>query len=71
MSEFQYITEKNISEQQIAEDQMSGEKEEFIVNYLLEKIESGSYKIGERIPSEYQLARKFNIDKGTANRAVS
>ena len=71
MSKFQYITEKNISEQQIAEDQMSGEKEEFIVNYLLEKIESGSYKIGERIPSEYQLARKFNIDKGTANRAVS
>lgn len=50
---------------------MSGEKEQFIVNYLLEKIEAGSYKIGERVPSEYQLARRFNIDKGTANRAVS
>ena len=50
---------------------MSGEKEQFVLDYLLEKIGSGSYKIGERIPSEYQLARKFNIDKGTANRAVS
>ena len=50
---------------------MSGEKEQFVLDYLLNKIESGSYRIGERIPSEYQLARKFNIDKGTANRAVS
>ena len=50
---------------------MSGEKEQFIIDYLLQKIESGSYKIGERVPSEYQLARKFDIDKGTANRAVS
>ena len=50
---------------------MSGEKEQFVLDYLLEKIESGCYKTGERIPSEYQLARKFNIDKGTANRAVS
>lgn len=50
---------------------MSGEKEASIVNYLLEKIEAGSYKIGARVPSEYQLARKFNVDKGTANRAVS
>ena len=50
---------------------MSGEKEQFVVDYLMKKIEGGSYKIGERVPSEYQLARKFNIDKGTANRAVS
>ena len=50
---------------------MSGEKEQFIVDYLLNKISNGSYKIGERIPSEYLLARKFDIDKGTANRAVS
>ena len=45
---------------------MSGEKEQFVVDYLMKKIEGGSYKIGERVPSEYQLARKFNIDKGTA-----
>lgn len=50
---------------------MSGEKEQYLVDYLLEKIKNGSYKIGGRIPSEYQLAQKFNVDKGTANRAVS
>jgi LacI family transcriptional regulator len=50
---------------------MSGEKEQYLVDYLLERIKNGSYKIGGRIPSEYQLAQKFNVDKGTANRAVS
>ena len=50
---------------------MSGEKEQYLVDYLLGKIKNGSYKIGGRIPSEYQLAQKFNVDKGTANRAVS
>ena len=50
---------------------MSGEKEQYLVDYLLERIQNGSYKIGGRIPSEYQLAKKFNVDKGTANRAVS
>ncbi|MBR2426890.1 MAG: substrate-binding domain-containing protein [Lentisphaeria bacterium] len=50
---------------------MSGEKEQYLVDYLLDRIKNGSYKIGGRIPSEYQLAQKFNVDKGTANRAVA
>jgi len=50
---------------------MCSNKEQQVVNYLLEKIQSGKYKEGARIPSEYQLADKFKINKGTANRAVS
>ncbi len=50
---------------------MSGHKEQQLVDYLLGKIESGEYKTGRRIPSEYRLAEKFGVDKGTANRAVS
>ncbi len=50
---------------------MSGHKEQQLVDYLLGKIESGEYKMGRRIPSEYRLAEKFEVDKGTANRAVS
>lgn len=50
---------------------MSGKKEEIVIEYLMEKIRSGTWKIGSRIPSEYTLAKKFRIDKATANRAVS
>ena len=50
---------------------MSGQKESTVIEYLLERIRNGTWKVGSRIPSEYRLAEKFGIDKGTANRAVS
>lgn len=50
---------------------MSGQKERAVIEYLLERIRNGTWKVGSRIPSEYRLAEKFGIDKGTANRAVS
>lgn len=50
---------------------MSGVKESTVISYLLEQIRSGAWEIGSRIPSEYMLAERFGIDKGTANRAVS
>ena len=50
---------------------MRGTKEQIVIDYLLEKITSGEYHKGYRIPSEYRLADKFKINKGTANRAVS
>ncbi len=50
---------------------MRGSKEQIVIDYLLEKICSGKYPKNSRIPSEYRLADKFNINKGTANRAVS
>ena len=50
---------------------MHGTKEQIVIDYLLGKIISGEYHKDSRIPSEYRLADKFKINKGTANRAVS
>jgi DNA-binding LacI/PurR family transcriptional regulator len=50
---------------------MQGEKERLVIDYLTDKIQSGKYREGSRIPSEYQLAEKLGVNKGTANRAVA
>lgn len=46
-------------------------KTENIVNYLVSKIEDGIFTEGMKIPSEYELAEQFGINKITANKAVS
>lgn len=37
---------------------------------LLDQIQSGQYKIGDRIPTELELCRQFNVSRITACRAV-
>ncbi len=37
----------------------------------MDAIKSGEYSEGEKIPSEYELANKFHVNKKTANLAVS
>ena len=32
-----------------------------IQNYILQKIESGEYTAGDKIPSEIELARQFDV----------
>ncbi|MFA6816391.1 MAG: GntR family transcriptional regulator [Lentisphaeria bacterium] len=46
-------------------------KTEIIVHYLISKIENGIFTEGMKIPSEYELAKQFGINKITANKAVS
>lgn len=43
---------------------------EQIHDYLLQGIQSGEFKPGERIPSERELAERFNVSRLTANKAV-
>ena len=37
-----------------------------IQNYILQKIESGEYAAGDKIPSEIELARQFDVSRLTA-----
>lgn len=46
-------------------------KEEKIIEFLLEQFSSGTLKTGDKIPSEYELADRFNVNKSTANKAVA
>lgn len=46
-------------------------KLEIIEKYLVSKIEDGTFAEGMKIPSEYELADQFGINKITANKAVS
>ena len=41
-----------------------------IQNYILQKIESGEYAAGDKIPSETELARRFDVSRLTVNTAV-
>jgi len=47
------------------------EKLEQILNTLKKELEEGQFVPGARFPSEYDLARRFSINKKTANKAVS
>ncbi len=48
----------------------SGGKRQKITEWLLEQIRSSVLKEGKRIPSEYDLAERFQVNKMTANAAV-
>ena len=40
-----------------------------IQNYILQKIESGEYAAGDKIPSETELARQFDVSRLKIGRA--
>ncbi len=48
----------------------TGGKRRKITEWLLEQIRAGTLREGERIPSEYDLAEQFQVNKMTANSAV-
>ena len=47
------------------------EKIDRIVTVLKKELCDGKYPVGSRFPSEYELAERFNVNKKTANKAVS
>lgn len=47
-----------------------GSKRQKVTEWLLEQIRSGAFPEGKRIPSKYDLAERFQINKMTANSAV-
>ena len=38
--------------------------------FVLDKIRSGEYAVGTRIPSEIELAKMFSVSRITANKAL-
>lgn len=42
-----------------------------VANYLREQIQKGILKPGDRIPSEWELVKEFNISRQTARQAIS
>lgn len=42
-----------------------------IENYIIKNIENGNFKIGDQIPTEKNLAEKFNVSRMTVNKALS
>ena len=47
-----------------------GSKRQKVTEWLLKQIRSGAFPEGKRIPSKYDLAERFQINKMTANSAV-
>jgi GntR family histidine utilization transcriptional repressor len=41
-----------------------------VKNHILERVESGEWAAGHRVPSEHELVRDFGISRMTANRAL-
>ncbi len=46
-------------------------KTAFIAQWLMKEITEGRFRTGDKIPSEYELAERFSVNKKTANKAVS
>ena len=46
-------------------------KKQIIENYLLTEIVNGHFKIGDQIPSELELSKKFNFGRQTVHSALS
>lgn len=46
-------------------------KKQTIVNYLLSEINNGNFKVGDRIPSEIELCKKFDFGRQTVHSALS
>ncbi|GMA60435.1 GntR family transcriptional regulator [Alicyclobacillus fastidiosus] len=42
-----------------------------VADYLMEKIESQEYPVGEKIPSEWELSRLFDVNRHTVRQAVA
>ena len=41
-----------------------------IQNYILQKIQDGVFTVGDRIPSEAELSRQFDVSRITVNAAI-
>lgn len=52
-------------------DNKKTSKKQIIENYLLSEIGNGNFKIGDRIPSELELANMFNFGRQTVHSALS
>ncbi|AZT91164.1 GntR family transcriptional regulator [Caldicellulosiruptor changbaiensis] len=52
------------------DDKMSKTKYEIIKDFIIEGINSGKFKEGEKIYSENMLARKFKVSRHTVRRAI-
>ena len=46
-------------------------KYKMIENYVLKKIHTGEYKVGEQIPTEYELCEMFHVGRMTVNKAIN
>lgn len=46
-------------------------RHEFIIESLLKEIRSGRYHCGDKVPSEYELAARFKVNKTTINKALA
>ena len=46
-------------------------KYKMIENYVLKKINTGEYKVGEQIPTEYELCEMFHVGRMTVNKAIN
>ena len=46
-------------------------KEEQVIHYIEEYIQTHKLKTGDKIPSEYELAKRCGVNKTTANKAVA
>ncbi len=42
-----------------------------LADYLIEKIKSGEFAAGEKLPSETELSRQFNINRYTVRQAMA
>lgn len=46
-------------------------KKQVIINFLLSEINKGNLKIGDKIPSEFEIAKQFNFGRQTVHSALS
>lgn len=46
-------------------------KHRMIENFILKKIESGEYKVGDQIPTEFELCEMFQVGRMTVNKAIN
>lgn len=42
-----------------------------IINHVLDKISSGAWKVGDKLPTEDELQAQFSVSRGTVRRALS
>ncbi len=50
---------------------MSAGQTDKIASWLIDQITTGAFGVGRKIPSEYELATRFSVNKTTANKAVA
>lgn len=46
-------------------------KYKMVENYIIKGIETGQYKVGDQIPTEYELCEMFKVGRMTVNKAIN